>query len=157
MLVYFFNNFLFIIYLLLQFLSVFFKGRITCYTIKSLNSKLEKKILFIYISFDFAQSFIKSVFITRFLVSKFSLKFLGIFFNIVIVVANRKSFNNIVPSALISIYTLFVSAFPCLLILLVSGSRVSPAILDPKIFPFIDLGLPDLMTQLRFNASLTKA
>lgn len=41
--------------------------------------------------------------------------------------------------------------------LLVKGSRVSPAILEPRILPLMDLGLPDLMIQLRFKASLMKA
>jgi hypothetical protein len=41
--------------------------------------------------------------------------------------------------------------------LFVKGSSVNPAILEPKIFPFIDLGFPDLITQLKFKASLTNA
>ncbi len=39
--------------------------------------------------------------------------------------------------------------------LLVRGSKVSPAILEPKTLPLMDFGFPDLSTQLRLSASLT--
>ena len=114
-------------------------------------------ILFIDISLDLTQSFIESVLVTWLLILKLALQLLRVLLYVVVVVTHRKSLYHIVPTKLTIIYIRFVSAFPCLFILFVKGSRVSPAILEPSTLPFIDFGLPDLMTQLKFRASFMKA
>jgi hypothetical protein len=114
-------------------------------------------ILFIDVTFDLAQPFIESILVTRLLVLKLVLQLLGVLLYVVIVVAHRKSLNHVVPTTSTTKYIRLVSAFPCLFMLFVKGSRVSPAILEPSTLPLIDLGLPDLMTQLKFRASLMKA
>lgn len=116
-----------------------------------------KYLLLIDISTNFAQSFVESVLITWLLISELALQFFWVFLNVVVIVAHWQGLNYVVPTECASMYMRFVSAFPVLFMLFVSGSRVSPAILEPRTLPFIDFGLADLMIQLRLRASLTNA